>query len=238
MNKYLAEMFGTAMLVLIGCGAITVGGLGPVLGGGQAFAPLATISIGFAFGVTVMAMAYGIGPISGCHVNPAVTLGVWASGRMPTSEVAGYVVSQLIGAVVGAGILVILLSGKGGGYDLTTGGLGQNGWGEGYLGGYRTIAAIIAEFIATFVFLVVILGVTQKTGGHPSTAGLAIGLTLMLLHLPFINITGLSVNPARSFGPAIFVGGKALAQIWLFLIVPSVAGLCAGFVFKAKVYEA
>jgi aquaporin Z len=235
MNKYLAEMFGTAMLVLIGCGAVTVGGLGPVLGGGQAFAPLATISIGFAFGVTVMAMAYGIGPISGCHINPAVTLGVWASGRMQTSEVAGYIVSQLIGAIIGAGILLLLLNGRG---EAWTGGLGQNGWGEGYLGGYRTIAAILTEFIATFVFLVVILGVTQKTGGHPSTAGLAIGLTLMLLHLPFINITGLSVNPARSLGPAVFVGGKALAQIWLFLIVPSVAGLCAGFVFKAKVFEA
>jgi aquaporin Z len=238
MNKFLAEMFGTAMLVLLGCGAVTIGGLGPVLGAGQPLAPLATISIGFAFGITVMAMAYGIGPISGCHINPAVTLGVWASGRMPTAEVAGYIVSQLIGAVIGAGILLILLTGKGGGYDLATGGLGQNGWGEGYLGAYRTLSAMIAEFIATFVFLVAILGVTQKTGGQPATAGLAIGLTLMLLHLPFINITGLSVNPARSLGPAVFVGSKALAQVWLFLIVPSIAGLCAGFVFKAKVFEA
>jgi aquaporin Z len=235
MNKFLAELFGTAMLVLLGCGAATIGGLGPVLGGGQPFAPLATISIGFAFGITVMAMAYGIGPISGCHINPAVTLGVWASGRMQTSEVAGYIISQLVGAVVGAAILSILLSGRG---EAWTGGLGQNGWGQGYLGAYSTPAAILTEFIATFVFLVVILGVTQKNGGQPAAAGLAIGLTLMLLHLPFINVTGLSVNPARSFGPAVLVGGQALVQLWLFLIVPSIAGLCAGFIFRAKIFEA
>jgi aquaporin Z len=131
-----------------------------------------------------------------------------------------------------------MATGKLAGYDIAKDGLGQNGWGEGHGGGYGTVTAVLAEFIGTLIFLTAILGVTQKEGGHPATAGLAIGLTLALIHIVFINVTGVGVNPARSLGPALFVGGTALSQIWLFLIVPSVAGLVAGFLFKAKLFEA
>jgi aquaporin Z len=227
-NKYVAELFGTAMLVLVGCGSVVLGGYG------QSF-PLGILPVALAFGLTVMAMAYGIGAISGCHINPAVTLGLWAAGRMPTSDVPGYIVAQLVGGIIGAGILYIIAMGKLAGYDIATAGLGQNGWGEGYLGGYGTSSAVLAEFIGTLVFLVAILGVTQNKGGHPAMAGLAIGLTLVLVHLPFVNVTGLGVNPARSLGPAVFVGGKAISQLWLFLVVPSIAGLCAGFFFRMAV---
>ncbi len=231
MNKYIAELFGTAVLVLMGCGSVVLAGYGPSF-------PVGMLPVALTFGLSVTAMAYGIGPISGCHINPAVTLGVWAAGRMPTSEVPGYIVSQLIGGIVGAGILYVMATGKLAGYDIAKDGLGQDGWGEGYLGGYGTGAAMLAEFIGTLIFLTAILGATQKDGGHPATAGLAIGLTLVLVHIVFINVTGVGVNPARSLGPAIFVGGKALAQVWLFLIVPSVAGLCAGFLFRSKLFEA
>ncbi|SDR51130.1 aquaporin Z [Rhizobiales bacterium GAS113] len=230
-NKYIAELFGTAVLVLVGCGSVVLSGFGPTF-------PMGILPVGLAFGLAVTAMAYGIGPISGCHINPAVTLGVWAAGRMPASDVVGYIISQIIGAIIGASLLYVLATGKLAGYDLAKGGLGANGWGEDYLGAYGTGAAVLAEFLATLIFIVVILGVTQKNGGQPATAGLAIGLTLFILHLAFINVTGLSVNPARSLGPAVFVGGHALSQLWLFLIVPSVAGLCAGFLFKAKLFEA
>ena len=230
-NKYIAELFGTAVLVLMGCGAV-------VLTGYPTAFPLGMLPIAFAFGLSVMAMAYGIGPISGCHINPAVTLGVWSAGRMPFSEAIGYIISQCIGAIIGAGILYLLVTGKLAGYDVAKAGLGQNGWGDGYLGAYGTGSAMIAEFVGTLIFLVAILGVTQKNGGHPGTAGLAIGLTLVLIHIVFINVTGVSVNPARSLGPALFVGGNALAQLWLFLIVPSVGGIVAGLLFKAKLFEA
>jgi aquaporin Z len=228
-KKYFAEFIGTAVLILVGCGAVAIGAVD-----GRTFVDV--VGIAFAFGLAVMAMAYGIGPVSGCHINPAVTIGVWAAGRMPTGEAIGYIVSQIIGGIVGAGLLYLILSGKIGGYDLAKGGLGQNGWGEGYLGGYGTGSAMLAEFLATFIFVVVILGVT----GSPSTgavAGLAIGLTLFVLHFPFINVTGLSVNPARSLGPAVFVGGNALAQVWLFLIVPSIGGAVAGWLFRSKTLE-
>ncbi|MDJ1160259.1 aquaporin [Chelatococcus sp. SYSU_G07232] len=230
MKKYLAEFLGTAALVIIGCGAVAIGGYG------SAF-PLGVLPVALAFGLAVTAMAYGIGPVSGCHVNPAVTLAVWASGRMATSDLPGYIVAQCLGALVGAGILLFVLSGRAGGYDVATAGLGQNGWGEGYLGNYGVASAIVAEFVATFLFAVVILGATSPAGTTP-VAGLAIGLTLAVLHLPFINVTGLSVNPARSLGPAVFVGGKALAQLWLFIVIPALAGICAGLLFKSKTLEA
>jgi aquaporin Z len=229
-NKYIAELFGTAVLVLLGCGSVVLAGYGPAF-------PVGMLPVAFAFGLSVMAMAYGIGPISGCHINPAVTLGVWAAGRMPTSEVPGYIIAQLIGGVVGAGLLYLLATGKLAGYDVAKDGLGQNGWGEGYLGGFGTGSAILAEFLGTLIFLVAILGSTQKTGGHPATAGLVIGLTLVLIHIVFINVTGVSVNPARSLGPALFAGSKALSQLWLFLIVPSVGGLVAGLLFRSKLFE-
>ena len=147
-------------------------------------------------------MAYAIGPVSGCHINPAVTLGVWAAGRMPTSRVLGYIIAQLIGGILGAWILYLMATGKLAGYDVAKDGLGQDGWGEGYGGGYGMGSAILAEFLGTLIFLAAILGVTQEDGGHPATAGLAIGLTLALVHIVFINVTGVGVNPARSLGPA------------------------------------
>jgi aquaporin Z len=183
-------------------------------------------------------MAYAIGPVSGCHINPAVTLGVWAAGRMPTSQVPGYIIAQLIGGIAGAFVLYLMTTGKIAGYDVAKDGLGQNGWGEGYLGAYGLRSAILAELVGTGIFLAAILGVTQREGGHPATAGLAIGLTLVLVHLVFINVTGVSVNPARSLGPAIFAGGKALSQLWLFLIVPSIGGIIAGLLFRTGLLAA
>lgn len=230
MKKYIAEFIGSAALVLIGCGAVTAGGLGGVLGGGGAGA-LAILPIGLAFGLAVTAMAYGIGPVSGCHINPAVTVGVWAAGRMPTSEVPGYIIAQVAGAIVGAAILFIILSGKATGYDVSAAGLGQTGWKD-----YSTLSALISEIVATFLFLVVILGATSKAGSTP-VAGLAIGLTLAALHLVFVPITGNSLNPARSIGPALFVGGPAIAQLWLYIVAPIIGGYIAGLLFKSRTLE-
>jgi len=225
-KKYLAELVGTAVLVLVGCGAITLGGYAGAF-------PLGIVPVGLAFGLAVMAMAYAVGPVSGCHINPAVTLAVWAAGRMNTNEAVGYIISQLIGGVVGAVILLIILTGKGGGYDVATLGLGQNGWGAGYLGEFSVLSAIIVELVATFIFAAVILGIGSERGGRP--AGLIIGLTLFVLHLPFVQVTGLSVNPARSLGPAIFAGTHAISQLWLFILVPAIGGLAAGWVYRAKI---
>jgi aquaporin Z len=229
MRKYIAEFIGAATLVLVGCGAVVIGGFGPAW-------PLGILPVALAFGLAVTAMAYGIGPISGCHINPAVTVAAWTAGRMKAADVPGYIIAQVLGAVVGAGILLLILQGKLAGYDLAKGGLGQNGWGPGYLGGFGTGAAFLTEVIATFLFTLVILGVTSKAGA-PAVAGLVIGLTLALLHLPFVNVTGLSVNPARSIGPAVFVGGAALAQLWLFIVAPVIGGAIAGFLFRSKVLE-
>jgi aquaporin Z len=230
-KKYLAELIGTAVLVLVGCGAVVIGGFGPTF-------PLGVVPVGLAFGLAVTAMAYTIGPISGCHINPAVTVAMVTAGRMEVNDAIGYIVSQVIGAIVGALILVLIVSGKGGGYDIVASGLGQNGWGEGYLGGYSTLAAVVTELVATFLFTAVILGVTQAKAGSGLIAGLIIGLTLLILHLAFIQVTGLSVNPARSIGPALFVGGHALAQLWLFIVVPLIGGALAGWTFRAKILSA
>ena len=229
-NKFVAELFGTAVLVLMGCGSVVLAGYGPSF-------PLGMLPVALTFGLSVTAMAYAIGPVSGCHINPAVTLGVWAAGRMPTSQVPVYIVAQLIGGILGAAILYLMATGKLAGYDIAKNGLGRNGWGEGYLGGYGMGSAMLAEFIGTLIFLAAILGVTHEEGGQPATAGLAIGLTLVLVHLVFINVTGVSVNPARSLGPALFAGGDALSQLWLFLVVPSVGGLVAGFLYRIKLLE-
>ena len=230
-KKYIAELIGTAALVLIGCGAVAIGGYGASL-------PMGVLPIGLAFGLAVTAMAYAIGPISGCHINPAVTVAMVAAGRMEAKDAIGYIISQLVGGIVGALIVLVIVKGRGGGYDITTLGLGQNGWGPGYLGEYTMIAAIITEIVATFLFTAVILGVTQEAGGTGRPAGLIIGLTLFALHLPFIMVTGLSVNPARSLGPAVFVGGTALTKVWLFLVMPLVGGAIAGWLFRAKVLSA
>lgn len=225
-KKYIAEFVGTLALVLVGCGAITIGGFG------DAF-PLGILPIALAFGLTVTAMAYGVGAISGAHLNPAVTVAMWVGGRIRTEDIAGYIIAQCVGAIVAAALLVLILKGRQQGWDLAAKGLGQNGWGPGYLGGYTIGAAILAEFIATLLFALVILGSTSGKGATPFP-GLVIGLTLTVLHFPFINVTGLSVNPARSLGPAVFVGGNALLQLWLFLIVPTIAGAVAGWLVKSK----
>lgn len=225
MKKYVAEFIGTFTLVLFGCGTAVVSG--------QAVGHL---GIAFAFGFALVAMAYGIGPVSGCHINPAVSLGVFTAGRMKINDLAGYIVGQLLGAIAGAAVVAVIAEGLVAGYSVTTNGLGQNGWGEGYLAGYSLSAGMVFEFVATMIFVIVILGSTQ--GGAPTQmAGLAIGITLVAIHIFGINITGVSVNPARSLGPALFVGGKALAQVWMFLIVPSIGGIVAGAICRAKALD-
>jgi len=228
-KRLLCELLGTATLVLVGCGAVSVGGFGTAF-------PVGILPVALAFGLTVMAMAYAIGPVSGCHINPAVTAAMWAADRIKTEDAIGYAVAQLIGGIVGALILVVILKGKIAGYDLGGSGLGQNGWGEGYLGGFGLVSAALTELVATFLFTFVILGATSQKGTTP-VAGLVIGLTLTVLHFPFINVTGLSVNPARSLGPAVFVDGTALAQVWLFLVFPTLGGLAAGWLVKSKALD-
>lgn len=225
MKKYLAELIGTGTLVLFGCGSAVIAEMGGAL-------PLGALPIAFGFGLGLMLAAYAIGPISGCHINPAVTVGMLVAGRIGSSEAVGYIVAQFIGAFLGALVLLVILAGKIGGYD---GGLGQNGWGADYLGGYGLAAAMLTEFVATFLFVAVILGATQAKGGAGALAGLVIGLSLVVIHITFIQVTGVSVNPARSFGPAVLVGGQAIAQLWMFLIVPTIGGAVAGWLFRARV---
>jgi aquaporin Z len=225
MRKYLAEFIGTFTLVLFGCGTAVVAGK-----------EVGVLGIAFAFGFALIAMAYGIGPISGCHINPAVSLGVFAAGRMKVNDLVGYIVGQFLGGIAGAAVLALIAGGIAGGYDLAKSGLGQNGWGEGYLGQYNLTSAIVFELVATFLFVVVILGST-RAGAPTQMAGLAIGITLVVIHIFGIRVTGVSVNPARSFGPALFAGAHALSQVWLFLIIPSVGGIIAGLLYRGKVLE-
>ena len=231
MNKYLAELVGTFALVFFGCGAAVIGGMGT---GATA---IDLLGIASAFGLAIVAMAYGIGPISGCHVNPAVSFGVFVAGRMSIADMIGYWIAQVVGALVGALVLYLILSGKAEGWS---GSLGQNGWGEGYLGNYNLVSAFVFEAVATFLFLVCILGVTQE--GSPSQlAGLAIGGTLIAIHIVGINVTGVSVNPARSIGPAL-VGmaknPKAVEQLWLFIIAPLIGAGVAGLLFSSGLLRA
>jgi len=226
MKKYLAELIGTFSLVLFGCGSAVIAGSSQVGPSG-----IGLLGISIAFGFAVVAMAYAIGGISGCHINPAVTIGVLVAGRMTTKDAVGYIISQLIGATLGAGVLYLLISGKSGWVMAEEWGLGSNGWGEGYLGNYNATSAFVAEFVFTFLFLFVILAVTSKYG-NSTMAGLAIGVTLMLIHLVVIPITGTSVNPARSFGPAIFSGGMALSQLWLFFVAPILGAIVAALIWK------
>jgi aquaporin Z len=192
--------------------------------------------IALAFGLALIGAAYGIGPISGCHINPAVSLGVWTAGRMSTKDMIGYWAGQFLGGIVGAAILYIIAAGVTGGYNLSTSGLGSNGWGPGYLGQYNLASAFTFEFVATLIFVIVILGSTQKAA-PAGFAGLAIGITLVAIHLFGIMVTGVSVNPARSLGPALMVGGTRLSQVWLFLLAPSLAGIVAGLLFRLRLLE-
>lgn len=221
MKKYLCEFIGTASLVLFGCGTAVISG-----------AESGLLAIALAFGLTVVVMAYAIGGISGCHINPAITLAMLVAGKINGKDAAGYIVAQCIGAVAGAGILYILASGAPG-FAMKEWALGSNGWGEGYLGGYNTTAAFVAEVVFTFLFLYVIFHVTSKYG-NSTMAGLAIGVTLVLIHLVAIPITGTSVNPARSLGPAVFAGGKALTQLWLFVVAPILGAVLAALFWKAS----
>ena len=225
MKKYLAELIGTMALVLFGCGAAVISGTDA-----GALSGLGLLGISLAFGLAVVAMAYTIGGISGCHINPAITIAMLVAGKISISDAVGYVVAQFIGAVVGAGILYVIASGNAN-FKMGEWALGSNGWGEGYLGAYSTTAAFITEAVLTFLFLYVIFNVTAKHG-NGNMAGLAIGITLVLIHLVAIPITGTSVNPARSFGPAVFAGGKALSQLWLFIVAPIVGGIAAALLWK------
>jgi len=230
MKKYAAEFVGTLTLVLFGCGAAVVAHrmAGPL-------DRIGIVGIAFAFGLALIAMAYGIGPISGCHINPAVSLGAFTAGRMTGKDLAGYVVAQILGGVAGAAVLYAIAAGSGESFKVAEG-FGTNGWGAGSIGGFSLLSAATFELVATFIFVVVILGSTQPKA-PAEMAGLAIGLTLVVIHIFGIRITGVSVNPARSLGPALFEGGRALAQVWMFLVAPTVGGLLAGVLFRFKALE-
>lgn len=221
MKKLVAEFIGTLWLVLGGCGSAVLAAAYPQLGIGFA-------GVAIAFGLTVVTMVYAIGHISGCHLNPAVSVGLWIGGRFDKKELIPYILAQVLGGIAGAGILYLIVSGRPG---FQIGGFAANGYGEHSPGGYNMLAALITEIIMTFMFLIIILGAT-----HPSApkgfAGLAIGLGLTLIHLISIPVTNTSVNPARSTSQAVFAGSWALGQLWLFWVAPITGAILAGFVYK------
>jgi len=221
MKKYVAEFFGTFWLVLGGCGSAVLAANFPDIG-------IGLVGVSIAFGLSVLTMAYGIGHISGAHLNPAVTIGLWAGGRMAKKDVLPYIIAQCVGAIVAAGVLYVIATGNGS--DI--GGFAANGYGEHSPGGYCMTAAIISEFIMTFMFLIIILGATDE-GAPKGFAGIAIGLTLTLIHLISIPVTNTSVNPARSLSQAVFVGDWALAQLWLFIIIPIAGAALAAIVYRS-----
>ncbi len=221
MKKLVAEFFGTLWLVLGGCGSAVLAAGYPELG-------IGFVGVSMAFGLTVVTMAYAIGHISGCHLNPAVTIGLWAGGRFDKKEIAPYIIAQVLGATVAATILYMIASGKPG-FDM--GGFAANGYGDHSPDGYNMIAALVCEIVMTFMFLIVILGATHSKAPK-GFAGLAIGLALTLIHLISIPVTNTSVNPARSTSQAIFVGDWAMGQLWLFWVAPIIGALLAGLVYK------
>jgi len=221
MNKLVAEFIGTLWLVLGGCGSAVLAAAFPELGIGFA-------GVAIAFGLTVLTMVYAIGHISGCHLNPAVSIGLWIGGRFDKKELLPYIVAQVLGGIAGAGILCLVASGKAG---FEIGGFAANGYGEHSPGGYSMLSALVTEIVMTFMFLFIILGATHSKAPK-GFAGLAIGLGLTLIHLISIPVTNTSVNPARSTSQAIFVGGWALGQLWLFWVAPIVGAALAGFVYK------
>lgn len=231
LKKYFAEGLGTFALVLFGCGAAAVSGLTTEIGPSG----LGLLGISLAFGLSVVAMAYTIGPISGCHINPAISVAMTIAGKLSVKDLVGYVIAQCIGAIAGAGVLYLIASG-GAGFEMGEWALGSNGWGEGYLRNYNVTAAFITEAVFTYLFLMVIFGTTAKNAS-PQMAGLAIGVTLALIHFVAIPITGTSVNPARSLGPALFAGGMALEQLWLFIVAPLTGGILAAVTRKIFVND-
>lgn len=221
-QRLTAEFIGTLWLVLGGCGSAVLAAAFPGLG-------IGFVGVSFAFGLTVLTMAYAIGHVSGCHLNPAVSLGLCAGGRFPLKDLIPYIIAQVLGAIVGAGILYVIASGKAG-FDVSAG-FASNGYGEHSPGGYTLMAGLVTEFVMTFGFLFVILGSTH--GNAPKGfAPIAIGLCLTLIHLISIPVTNTSVNPARSTGPAVFVGGWALAQLWMFWVAPLAGAVVAGVVYR------
>jgi aquaporin Z len=222
MKKLVAEFIGTLWLVLGGCGSAILAAAYPELGIGFA-------GVALAFGLTVVTMAYAIGHISGCHLNPAVSVGLWIAGRFDRKELLPYIVAQVLGGIAGAGILYIIASGKPG---FEIGGFASNGYGEHSPGGYGMLAALVSEIVMTFMFLIVILGATHSKAPK-GFAGVAIGLSLTLIHLISIPVTNTSVNPARSTSQAIFAGGWALGQLWLFWVAPIAGAILAGVVYKS-----
>ena len=221
MKKLIAEFIGTLWLVLGGCGSAVLAAAYPQLGIGFA-------GVSLAFGITVITMAYAIGHISGCHLNPAVSIGLWIGGRFDKKELLPYIISQILGAIAGAGILYLIASGKPG---FEIGGFAANGYAEHSPGGYNLQSALITEIVMTFMFLIIILGVTHSDASN-GFAGLAIGLGLTLIHLISIPVTNTSVNPARSISQAIFAGGWAIQQLWLFIVAPIIGAILAGLVYK------
>jgi aquaporin Z len=223
MKKYGAEFFGTFWLVLGGCGSAVLAAAFPEVG-------IGLLGVAFAFGLTVLTMAYAIGHISGCHLNPAVSIGLWAGGRFPASQLLPYIVAQVLGAVAAGGVLYVIASGKAG-FELSSG-FASNGYGAHSPGGYSLLAALVTEVVMTMMFLLIILGATDKRAPQ-GFAPLAIGLGLTLIHLISIPVTNTSVNPARSTGVAVFVGDWALAQLWLFWVAPIAGGLLGAAIYRS-----
>lgn len=220
-NRLTAEFIGTFWLVFGGCGSAVLAAAFPNVG-------IGLLGVSLAFGLTVMTMAYAIGHISGCHLNPAVSVGLAVAGRFPAKEIPAYVVAQVLGGIVGAGILYVIASGNA---DFSlAGGFASNGFGEHSPGGYSLMASAVAEVVLTFMFLIIILGATDSRA-PAGFAPIAIGLGLTMIHLIGIPVTNLSVNPARSLGPAIFVGGWAIQQVWLFWVAPIAGAALAGVVY-------
>ena len=221
-KKLAAEFIGTFWLVLGGCGAAVLAAAFPDVG-------IGLLGVAFAFGLTVLTMAFAIGHISGCHLNPAVSIGLWAGGRFPAAELIPYIIIQVAGAIAGAGVVYLIASGKAG-FELSSG-LASNGYGEHSPGGYSLVACLVTEIVMTFMFLMIILGATDKRAPK-GFAPIAIGLGLTLIHLISIPVTNTSVNPARSTGPALLVGDWATAQLWMFWVAPIVGALIAGFEYR------
>ncbi len=221
MKKLIVEFIGTLWLVLGGCGSAVLAAAYPELG-------IGFMGVSLAFGLTVVTMAYAIGHISGCHLNPAVSIGLWIGGRFDKKELIPYIIAQVLGGIIGAGILYLIASGKAG---FEIGGFAANGYGEHSPGGYSMVSALITEIVMTFIFLIVILGSTHSDAPK-GFAGIAIGLALVLIHLISIPVTNTSVNPARSTSQALFVGGWALSQLWLFWVAPIIGAVLAGLTYK------